>query len=96
MEDKLLLRKRAIVETIIDQLKNISQIDQQAAVATFHILELEDARAADQWADDLEVGILRRRADQDDRAILDVWQQCVLNPSKATMNWALHVTWVIL
>ena len=27
MEDKLLLRKRAIVETIIDQLKNISQIE---------------------------------------------------------------------
>jgi len=25
--DKLLLRKRAIVETVIDQLKNISQID---------------------------------------------------------------------
>jgi hypothetical protein len=28
VEDKLLLRKRAIVETIIDQLKNISQIEQ--------------------------------------------------------------------
>jgi hypothetical protein len=28
MADKLLLRKRAIVETLIDQLKNISQIEQ--------------------------------------------------------------------
>jgi Transposase DDE domain len=27
LADKLLLRKRAIVETIIDQLKNISQIE---------------------------------------------------------------------
>ena len=27
LTDKLLLRKRAIVETIIDQLKNISQIE---------------------------------------------------------------------
>ncbi len=27
MEDKLLLRKRAIIETVIDQLKNISQIE---------------------------------------------------------------------
>jgi len=27
LADKLLLRKRAIAETIIDQLKNISQID---------------------------------------------------------------------
>jgi len=27
MADKLLLRKRAIIETIIDQLKNISQIE---------------------------------------------------------------------
>ena len=27
LSDKLLLRKRAIVETIIDQLKNISQIE---------------------------------------------------------------------
>ena len=27
MSDKLLLRKRAIIETIIDQLKNISQIE---------------------------------------------------------------------
>jgi len=26
LEDRLLLRKRAIVETIIDQLKNISQV----------------------------------------------------------------------
>lgn len=27
MEDKLLLRKRAIIETVIDQLKNISNIE---------------------------------------------------------------------
>jgi len=27
MSDKLLLRKRALIETIIDQLKNISQIE---------------------------------------------------------------------
>ena len=27
MEDKILLRKRAIIETIIDQMKNISQIE---------------------------------------------------------------------
>ena len=27
MADKLLLRKRALIETIIDQLKNISQIE---------------------------------------------------------------------
>ena len=27
LEDKILLRKRAVVETVIDQLKNISQIE---------------------------------------------------------------------
>jgi len=72
----------------------VVQIDQQAAVAAFnvheravdqvaHVIvgqrsELKDARSANQRADDLEVGVLRRRADQDDRAVFDVRQQRVL------------------
>ncbi len=31
LEDRLLLRKRAVIETIIDQLKNISQIEHSRA-----------------------------------------------------------------
>jgi hypothetical protein len=35
LTDKLLARKRAIVETIIDQLKNISQIEHSREHVTF-------------------------------------------------------------
>ncbi len=38
MADKLLLRKRAIVETIIDQLKNISQIEHSRHRSVFNFL----------------------------------------------------------
>jgi len=38
MSDKLLLRKRAIIETIIDQLKNISQIEHSRHRSPFNFL----------------------------------------------------------
>lgn len=38
LADKLLLRKRAIVETIIDQLKNISQIEHSRHRSVFNFL----------------------------------------------------------
>ncbi len=36
--DKLLLRKRAIIETIIDQLKNISQIEHSRLLSPINFL----------------------------------------------------------
>lgn len=38
LADRLLLRKRAIVETIIDQLKNISQIEHSRHRSVFNYL----------------------------------------------------------
>ena len=53
-------------------------MDQVAHIVVGQWFELEDARSADQRPDDFEVGILRRRADQDDRAVFDVRQQRIL------------------
>ena len=40
--------------------------------------KLEDAGAGDQGADDLEIGVFRRGADEGDSAVLDVRQQAIL------------------
>ena len=61
----------------------VLSVGQGAAQYRHHLvvgerLELEYTGAGDQGRDDLEVGILGRRADEHDDAILDVGQQCVL------------------